>query len=261
MSDHYMNSFLSDVFFSALFVLALAAYVTAAILSSRKYKQWPRARYVYLFFGVLSAAVVMVGPLANRAHDDFVAHMVGHLLLGMLAPLLIALAAPMKLMLRTLPVHTARRFTRLLKSWPFRLASDPIGASLLNIGGLWLLYTTDLYMMMQQSFIVHLLVHIHVFLAGYLFTISMIYIDLSPHRTSYIYRTIVFIIALAGHGILSKYIYAHPPAGVPREQAEIGGKIMYYGGDLIDIVLIFILCLHWFRATRPQTSTKVHQFQ
>ncbi len=57
---------------------------------------------------------------------------------------------------------------------------------------------------------------------------------------------------LAGHGILSKFIYAHPPAGVPLEQAKIGGMIMYYGGDVVDIVMIFNLCLHWFRATRAR---------
>ncbi len=107
--------------------------------------------------------------------------------------------------------------------------------------------------MMHQNILLHLFIHLHVFIAGYLFTISIIYIDPAPHRYSYRYRAIVLIIALAGHGILSKYIYAYPPTGVVTTQAEIGGMLMYYGGDLIDIILIFIFCLQWFRASRPIT--------
>ena len=81
---------------------------------------------------------------------------------------------------------------------------------------------------------------------------SMIYIDPARYRCSYIYRSIVLIIALAGHGILSKYIYAI--GYCQSAQAEIGGMLIYYGEDLIDIILIFILCLQWFRASRPRTK-------
>jgi putative membrane protein len=169
------------------------------------------------------------------------------------------LAAPMTLALRTLDVNSARHLSRMLKSCPVRILSDPIVASLLNVGGLWVLYTTDLYVTMQQNIILQVLVHIHVFFASYLFTVSMIYIDPTPHRTSFVYRAIVLVIALAGHGILSKYIYAHPPGSVPAAQAETGGMVMYYGGDAIDLVLISVLFFQWFRATRPRASWSVNQ--
>ncbi len=76
---------------------------------------------------------------------------------------------------------------------------------------------------MHDYFLLHLIVHVHVFLAGYLFTISMIYIDPMPHRVPFLYRAIVLCVALTGHGILSKYIYAHPPNHVTINQAELGG--------------------------------------
>jgi putative membrane protein len=234
------------------FVIAIIVYILATFFSSRRYKRWPLYRTAFWVFGVLCSASVVVGPLANRAHIDFSAHMLGHLLLGMLSPLFLVLAAPMTLVLRTLSVNSARSLSRILKSWPVSIFSDPIVASLLNVGGLWVLYTTDLYGAMQQNIFLHMLIHIHVFFAGYLFTMSMIYIDPTPHRTSFIYRLIVLVIAFAGHGILSKYIYIHPPSNVPIEQAEIGGMLMYYGGDAIDIILIFIFCLQWYRANRPR---------
>ncbi|MFE4706765.1 cytochrome c oxidase assembly protein [Peribacillus simplex] len=200
------------------------------------------------------AASAIIGPIANRAHMDFTAHMVGHLLLGMIAPILLVLAAPITLALRTLDVQSARRLSKLLKSWPLRILSNPITASALNIGGLWILYTTGLHGLMHQNALLHALVHFHVFIAGYLFTASMIYMDPAPHRFSFMFRAIVFIISLAGHDILSKYIFAHPPGGVTKEQAENGGMLMYYAGDAIDVALICILCYQWFKATRPKGS-------
>lgn len=251
---HHGYGVIFDLSLLLIFVLAAILYVLAAAVSNRRHKSWPKYRYFFWFIGILSAATAVVGPLADRAHLDFSAHMLGHLLLGMLAPLLIALAAPMSLILRTLNVNSARCLSRLLKSGPFRMLSDPVIATFLNVGGLWILYTTDLYMAMQHSFVLHLFIHLHIFLAGFLFTVSIIYIDPVPHRTSFIYRAIILMIAIAGHDILSKFIYARPPTGVLIEQAEIGGLLMYYGGDAIDLVLISILCFQWYRAGRPRTS-------
>jgi uncharacterized membrane protein YedE/YeeE len=43
---------------------------------------------------------------------------------------------------------------------------------------------------------------------------------------------------LAGHRILSKYSsYAHSLKAFPLAQAETGGMLIYYGGDIINLVL------------------------
>ncbi|OOZ76849.1 hypothetical protein BHL35_24230 [Bacillus cereus] len=243
-----------DILLFVFILIMLIIYIVAMILSNLHYKRWPLYRSVFWVLGLICVAIAGVGPLAHRAHNDFTVHMLVHLLLGMLAPIFIALAAPMTLFLRTLNVKAARRLSSVLKSKPLQILTHPIIATLLNLGGLWILYTTNLYSMMHKSILLHLFIHFHVFIAGYLFTTSIIYIDPISHRYSYMYRSIILIAASAGHGILSKYIYAHPPAGVVTEQAEIGGVLMYYGGDFIDIVLIFILCLQWSRGSRSRTK-------
>lgn len=154
----------------------------AVTSSNATYRKWSLYRTSSWTLGILCAISSVAGPLAARAHMDFTAHMTGHLLLGMLAPLLMALGAPFTLLLRTLPVHAARKVSKLLKGRFVRFISSPVTASVLNVGGLWILYTTSLYGMMHHSFFVHVAVHIHVFLAGYLFTVSMISIDPSPHQ-------------------------------------------------------------------------------
>lgn len=246
-----VSQILLTIPFTVIFVL----YLLAVVVSNRKHKQWPISRTILWIVGVCCALSAVSGPLVQRAHMEFTSHMLGHLLLGMLAPLLMVLAAPVTLVLRTLPVTLARRLSRILKSRMMGIISDPIVAVILNIGGLWVLYSTSVYEAMHQYILLYLFIHIHVFLSGYLFTISMIYIDPAPHRTSYIYRGTVLILALTGHGILSKHIYAYPPAGVPREQAESGGMLMYYGGDMIDLILVIIFCYQWYKAARPRANT------
>ncbi|MEH7086591.1 cytochrome c oxidase assembly protein [Neobacillus drentensis] len=239
---------------SVPFFIALVIYLYAAIRTKRKKKSWQSYRIVMWITGIFCALSAIIGPLATRSHQDFTAHMLGHLLLGMLAPLLLVLARPITLILRTLDVKQARSLSHILNSNPIRLITHPMTASLLNVGGLWVLYTTSLYQTMEHNGMVQIAVHLHVFLAGYLFTGSFIYTDPHPHRTSYRYRSCVLIIALACHGILSKYIYAHPPMGVPIDQAKTGGLVMYYGGDVIDLILITILCYQWFKETRPRMN-------
>ncbi|NWQ44638.1 cytochrome c oxidase assembly protein [Bacillus sp. EB106-08-02-XG196] len=250
---HHASGSSFELLLALPFVLVVLFYILLALVSNRRHKRWPFFRYLYWILGVLSASVALMGPIANLAHENFMAHMVGHLFLGMLAPLLISLAAPMTLLLRSLSVTRARNLAQILKSWPVSIYSNPVATALLNIGGLWVLYTTELYLLMQQNVLLHAVVHLHVFLAGYLYTISIIYIDPTPHRYSYTFRTIILILSFAAHGILSKYIYAHPPAGVPIEQAEAGGMVMYYGGDIVEILLIFLFCQQWYRSKRPRT--------
>jgi putative membrane protein len=244
-----------EIVFIVLAGLAIGAYLFAIKTSEQKVhlKRWPRQRIVYWVSGILSALVVMAGPLAETVHTSFTMHMFGHLLLGMLSPLLLVLASPMKLLLRALPVSYARGLTKFMRSNYIRFVTHPITASVKNIGGLWILYTTNLFQLMHEFTWVFLLVHLHVFLAGYVFTAAMIYIDPVAHRFSYRFRSIVFILALAGHQILSKYIYAYPPTGVGREQAKAGGMLMYYGGNMVDVIIIYLICLHWYRSVEPRS--------
>jgi putative membrane protein len=235
-----------------LMLTAIVIYVNAAVAPGQKYRNWPLYRIFLWIFGILSIGAALIGPLAERAHTGFTAHMLSHLLIGMLAPLLIVLSAPMTLLLRSLPVGAARKVAGILKSKPVYVVGHPVTAALLNIGGLFVLYTTDLFVLMHEHFLIYLLVHFHLFAAGYLFTASIIYIDPVAHRIRFLYRAVVLVAALAGHGILAKLIYANPPETVSKSQAEAGSMLMYYGGDAIEAVLIIIFCYQWFVFARPR---------
>ncbi|MEI3612816.1 cytochrome c oxidase assembly protein [Pseudogracilibacillus sp. SO30301A] len=250
----YIGGWILEEFLLCIFISLIIGYGYAVKRSNQTYRKWPLYRVVCWILGVICIAISVIGPIAQASHENFIWHMAGHLLLGMLGPIFLAVAAPMTLLLRILPVQAARRVTRVLRSRILRFYTNPLVATIINIGGLWILYTSPIYEMMLHSTIIHVLIHLHVFFVGYLFTISLIYIDPVPHQVSFLNRTIVFVIALAGHGILSKYIYATPPNGVDPLQAKIGGMLMYYGGDAIDLIIIIILFYQWYTSTRPRTT-------
>ncbi|WP_271400200.1 cytochrome c oxidase assembly protein [Salinicoccus roseus] len=242
---------------AALIALAaLILYPAGMYISGKKHKKWPFHRFVLWSAGVVLAASALTGPLAQLSHTNFTAHMMGHLLVGMLAPLLLVFGRPMTLLMRTLNVQSARKLSRLLNSRYISFITNPLIAATLNIGGLFLIYMTGLFTMMHMSAWLYALIHLHVFLAGYLFTISLIYIDITTHRYSYMYRAIVLILALGFHKVLSKLIYAAPPEGISKAAGESGALLMYYGGDIIDIGLIVILCWQWYQARAPRIEKR-----
>uniref|UniRef100_UPI002811A0CA cytochrome c oxidase assembly protein n=1 Tax=Microbacterium sp. TaxID=51671 RepID=UPI002811A0CA len=187
------------------------------------------------------------GDLAEKAHDDFVAHMGAHLAAGMLAPLLLVLAAPVTLALRTLHVTPARRISRLLRSAPARFIAHPVTAGILSAGGLWVIYLTPLFEATQAIPLLHVIVQGHLLISGFIFTAAIIGLDPAPHAPRRVLRAVVLVLAMASHAVLAKYLYANPPAGIPVEAAHDGAQLMYYGGALIEVVIVIIFCAQWYR--------------
>jgi putative membrane protein len=234
-----------DVTLPGLLLLTGLCGYTALVCLPRRHRPWPWWRTAAWFAGLGTAGVAVLGP---PARGGFVEHSAGHLLLGMLAPLLVCAAAPVTLLLRGLPVGAARRLSRLLRSAPVAVLTHPATAVLLGAGGLWLLYTTPVYRLMATDQLVFLLVHAHVFAAGCLLTAVLAGPDPMPHRASLPVRAVALVAFMAAHGTLTKFLAAHPPAGVPATDAERGAVLMYNGGDAVDVLLLVLLGLQWYRA-------------
>ena len=240
---------------AALALLAAAVAYALAIRAARRRGPWPARRAAAWFAGLLCAGLGTLGPLAEAARASFTGHMVAHLLVGMLAPLLLVLGAPVTLALRALPQRRARGLTRTLRAVPVRWVTHPVVAGALNAGGLWLLYATPLYGAMHASVLVHALVHLHLLFAGYLFTASLVGVDPDPHRAPLRLRAAVLIVFIAAHSILAKRLWAHPPAGVPAADAQLGAQLMYFGGDAVDVAIIVLLAAGWYRSVRPRAAS------
>jgi putative membrane protein len=239
-------------------LLALLAYGALVLQARRRGRLWPAERSLAWAAGSVLAAVAVSAPLASRSTMGGPAHMVGHLLLGMLAPLLLVLGAPVTLALRGLPVAAARRLTRLLRTRPLRFLTEPAVAAVLDVAGLWLLYATPLMDVAQSQPVLDVVVHLHVLLAGCLFTAVLVGPDPLPHRRGTWHRLVVLALALAAHDVLAKWLYARASADATGTDTQQGAMVMYYGGDAVELTLAVLLCARWDRRARPRLVVAPH---
>jgi putative membrane protein len=194
----------------------------------------------------------VVGPTVLPVAHDLRLHVVAHLLVGMVAPLLLVTAAPVTLALRTLPRSRARVVARVLRSRPVAVVSHPAVAAGVDAGGLWLMYRTSLLVGVPGA-----LVTLHMLLAGYLFAFSLVGRDPTPHRAPLGVRAGVLVVAVAAHDVLAKLIYAEPPPDVPAAQTEFAGQLMYYGAAPVHLALFVLLGREWYAVQgRRQRSSR-----
>ncbi len=265
-SDAAMDAHLphggSGAAFSAVALLlvggVLVAYLLAAWAQRRAGRRWSGWRVAFFAAGAGLLAVAVLPPVVALAHHDLRGHMAQHLLVGMLAPLGLVLGAPVTLALRTLSVPAARRVTAVLRSRPVRVLSHPATAALLNVGGMAVLYATPLYVAMLASPALHHAVHVHFLAAGYLFTWAVLAgPDPAPHPSPMRTRLGVLFLSMAAHATLGKLMYGLLlPRGTPHDADEIraAAQLMYYGGDLAEVLLAVALFAAWYRGRSPWPS-------
>jgi putative membrane protein len=244
-------------------VLAAAVYLLAAHRLRRRGDAWPWPRDVSFTAGSMAVVWAVLGEAPG---GPFTAHMTRHLVVGMAAPLLLVLARPLTLGLRSLPPGRVRRgLVATAHSWPVSRLLFPPVAALVDIGGLWLLYRTGLFAATRQEPLLHAVTHVHVLAAGLLFTFTVCQLDPVRRRWSVAVRGAALLTAGAAHSILAKSLYAAPPSGTAFSTGDLhtGAQLMYYGGDLVGIVLAVTLAVQWYRATgrvharRPSTRPAV----
>jgi putative membrane protein len=225
--------------------LVVAVYLRAAALLRRRGDTWPPLRDVCFSVGGAGLAVAVVAPPVG---GEFTSHMIQHLVIGMIGPLLLVLGRPVTLALRAVPAGGRRSMLTVLHSAPAALLVWPPVAALLDVGGLWALYRTPLLAATHHHLWLHAAVHLHVFVAGVLFAFAICQLDPLRRRPSLLLRSASLIAAGAGHGILAKTLYAAPPpdTGYSTVDVHTAAELMYYGGDVVEIALAIVLALQWY---------------
>ncbi|PWR09276.1 cytochrome c oxidase assembly protein [Micromonospora acroterricola] len=234
--------------------LLAGGYLVAAAADTRG---WDHRRSAAWLAGCAVLAVA-VGPLAQLP-DDPRGHMAQHLLLGMVAPLGLVLGAPVTLLLRISSTPTRRLIGRLLRARPVHLLAHPVTAALLSTGGLALVLLTPLYAAAERQPALHNALHLHYLAAGYLFAWALAGPDPAPHRPGLAVRLGALLGAAAVHAALAKYLYAYagtlPPGLTDPDPAAFrsAAQLMYYGGDVAELLLAVALFATWYHRRAPRT--------
>jgi putative membrane protein len=251
--QHHAPSMLVPV----LLTIAMGVgYLALALRQSMSPRGWSRWRTALFLCG---CAVLIFGfspQLLPFTPGDFRKHMLQHMLLAMLAPLGLVMAAPVTLLLRNLPSRYGRMITGVLRSRYVGFIANPVVALILDLGAMAALYFTPLYMAMMMHPALHYLVHLHFVAAGCLYTWVIAGPDPAPHRPSVPVRLVVLGVAVAIHSVLSQLLYAgwHVAIPAPVEQLQHGAELMYYGGDITEILLAFAMVSSWHPASRREAE-------
>ncbi|MFI0806270.1 cytochrome c oxidase assembly protein [Streptomyces echinatus] len=247
---HQQGGGVAEVLLPVLALLVCAGgYLLLARAARRRNpaRPWHRRRTVAFCGGVALLAAALLPPVAPFAHHDFRGHMAQHMLIGMYAPLALVLGAPVTLLLRTLPAARARRLTGLLHSRPARLLAHPAVALALSAGSLPVLYFTPLYESAMDRPAAHWLLHAHFLLSGCLFAHSVAGPDPAPGRPGVPARLVCLGCAIAVHAVTAQLMYGQFWVDIRAPVTEVrgGAEIMYYGGDIAELLLAAALVATW----------------
>jgi putative membrane protein len=242
---------------TALFVGYLLA---AGRVTRRTLRTWPRTRTAAFATGSAMIAIGLSPPVHALAAGDPRGHVLQHLTLGMLAPVALVLAAPMTLLLAALPTTAARRVTSVLRRRPTRFLTHPITAGLVTVAGMYALYLTPLYAVSARIAVLGYGLHIHFLLSGCVFAWSIAGPDPAPTRPGMRMRLAVLVGVAGAHAYLAKTLYAHaaispPGAGLDPGQVRQAAQLMYYGGDIAELVIATALFTAWLRTCRRERPT------
>lgn len=251
---------------STLVLAALAvAYLVGVHRLRRRGDRWPIGRTIAFVGGGLgSVAVALLSGLA--AYDDtlFSAHMVQHMILIMIAPIFLALGAPITLALRTLPVPERRVLLAVLHS---RLAAGIafplVGFALFTLSS-YALYFTGWYEATLRHPLLHELLHVHFLAVGCLFFWPLLGLDPVPGRVAYPFRAMLMFVSLPFHAFLGLTImqstkviaggyYAAEAPGVDHLADQgVGGGLIWAAGDLVALLMLGVLVWQWMRASERE---------
>ena len=264
-----------EPFFLVAGLLALALYGIGVARLVRRGDRWPVGRCVAFGVGMLTVLLAMCTGLNDYGMVMFSVHMVQHMVISMLSPILLLLGAPITLTLRALPVaghgRTGPRelLLKLLHSRYLRLVTHPAFTIPLFIASLYGLYFTPLFDFLMESRTGHLVMMAHFLAVGLVFFWPIMGVDPGPQRPGHVLRILELFAGMPFHAFFGIALmmasepmvgtYRHPPAGLGIEalsdQTAAGG-IAWAFSEIPSVLVLLALLFQWYRSEQRQARRK-----
>lgn len=207
---------------------------------------------------LVAGMAVLVAGVAPVWGDGFSGHVVAHLLLGMLGPLLIVAGDPLAALLPGLAPADRRRVLRWLQHPALRALGAPPVIWVLAVLTPWLLWLTPLYPITERHALLHAAVHVHFVLAGLLFASVVLGAGPFGRRVPPVAGLLMVAVALPVHALLGVVVLSMnrpllDPVGdtaAALADQRRGAVIMWLAGDLIATAMLAAVFPRWLRAER-----------
>ncbi|MFD3997647.1 cytochrome c oxidase assembly protein [Streptomyces sp. NPDC058548] len=263
--------FSPDLFFLIGCLAALGLYGWGVARLRRRGDAWPVSRTVFFTVGVLTIALVMCTKLNDYGMVMFSVHMVQHMVISMLSPILLLLGAPVTLALRALPVagrgSTGPRelLLKLLHSRYMKVITHPGFTIPMFIASLYALYFTPLFDFLMGSKPGHIGMMVHFLMVGVVFFWPIMGVDPGPHRPGYVMRMLELFAGMPFHAFFGIALmmasepmvttYANPPASLGIDaltDQNAAGGIAWAFSEIPSVLVLIALVYQWYHSEQRQ---------
>jgi len=228
----------------------------------------PRWRSISFGVGMLSIAFALLSGIERYDTALFSIHMVQHILLVLIAAPLIALAAPITLLLRVATPDARRHWILpVLHSRALRVLSFPVVAWIALAAVMWGTHFSALFDIALENRPAHDVEHLLYLTAGFLFWWPAVGLDPSPWRMNHPVRALYVFLQMPQNTLLAVIIlnagtplYRHyatlvrawGPTALLDQQYAAG--IMWLSGDLLFIAAMAAIMAGWMRHEERQAA-------
>lgn len=257
-----------EPFFLVLSLVAAGLYCAGVARLRARGDRWPWGRTISWLLGISIVIWCTNANIALYAQVSVGLHMVQHMTMTMIAPILLVLGAPATLALRALrPSPGNERGPRewlvwFLHSWITRILTNPFYVFFVYVIGLYGLYFTPAFGWLMGSHVGHILMQVHFIVAGYLFAWVLIGIDPRPKPLPYWGRLLLLLLALAVHGFFAVAIMmgSTPLAaewyGIvrpdwvtdPLQDSLFGGQVAWGISEIPALIVLVVIAVQWSRS-------------
>ena len=222
----------------------------------------PLSRSVAFVAGLVAIAVALQSVIERYDTTLFSVHMLQHILLTLVAAPLLALGAPITLLLRVTRPGFRRTFVLpVLHSRVVRVLAFPVVTWILFAGVMWGTHFSPIFNQSLTDPLVHDLEHLLYLTAGLLFWWPAVGLDPSPWRMSHPVRAMYLFLQMPQNTFLALAIYS---ASVPLYahyanlqlgwgpgallDQQLAGGLMWIVGDVVFISSMALVVRGWMRS-------------
>ncbi|GAX54800.1 cytochrome c oxidase assembly protein [Streptomyces olivochromogenes] len=262
----------ADPFFLVACLVGLGLYGWGVVRLARRGDKWSAGRTIAFVLGVLTVMLVMCTKLNDYGMVMFSVHMVQHMVISMLSPILILLGAPITLALRALPVAATRGnkgprelLLMFLHSRYMRIITHPAFTIPLFIASLYALYFSPIFDFLMGSKAGHIAMMCHFLAVGLVFFWPIMGVDPGPHRPGYLMRMLELFAGMPFHAFFGIALmmasapmvetYKNPPASLGidalSDQSAAGG-IAWAFSEIPSVLVLIALLFQWYASEKRQ---------
>lgn len=260
---HWLIEWAPDTLWVIVCFVLAERYLHGYRLLRARGDHWPAWKLALWLTAIITLAYLLNGAPMVYGTLLFSAHMLQHMLLSMLVPMMLVLASPLNLLLRATIGRSDG--TRGIREWilwfvhtPWaQFFANPVVAAINFTGSIIIFYFSPLFAMAVSNHIGHHLMTVHFLLAGYLFAQVLIGDDPGIKRPAYPMRIVLLFATMAFHAffgvslmssdsVIASTYFSSLGWGIDLlEDQRYGGGVAWGIGEVPTLVLALIVAMRW----------------